>query len=67
MLSNCLKCRKNRESKSPKILKPKNGRIMLLSKCPVCDRKESKFIKEQEAKGLLSTTGKIALCGPLLI
>ena len=32
MLSNCLKCRKSRESKNPKVVRTKNGRIMLLSK-----------------------------------
>ena len=26
---------------------------MILSKCTVCDSKKSKFIKEQEASGLL--------------
>ena len=31
MLSFCLKCRKNAESKNPKIVSTKNGRIMLLS------------------------------------
>ena len=30
---------------------------MLLSKCAVCDNKNSKFIKEQEASGLLSSLG----------
>ena len=45
---------------------------MLLSKCPMCDSKNSKFIKQQEASGLLSslamktTFGKIILVGPLL-
>ena len=34
-----------------------NGRIMLLSKCTVCDSKNSKFIKQQEASGLLSSLG----------
>ena len=29
--------------------------------------KKTRFIKEQEAKGLLSITGKIPLLGPLLI
>ena len=29
MLSNCLKCRKNTESKNPKVVMTKNGRIML--------------------------------------
>ena len=57
MLSNCLKCRKNTESKSPKVVKTKNERIMVLSKCEVCDSKKSKFIKEQEASGLLSILG----------
>ena len=30
---------------------------MLLSKCIVCDSIKSKFIKEQEASGLLSSLG----------
>ena len=55
MLSYCLKCRKNTESKTPKVVRTKNGRIMLLSKCAVCNSKKSKFIKEQEARGLLSS------------
>ena len=72
MLSYCLKCRKNAKTKNPKVVKTKNGRIMLLSKCEVCDSKKSKFIKEQEASGLLSSLGiktplnKIPLLGPLL-
>ena len=45
---------------------------MLLSKCAVCDSKKLKFMKEQEACGLLSSLGikkflsKILLVGPLL-
>ena len=54
MLSYCLKCRKNTESKNPKVLRTKNGRIMLLSKCALCNSKKLKFLKEQEARGLLS-------------
>ena len=57
MLSHCLKCRKNTERKNPKVARAKNGRIMLLSKCTVCDSKKSKFIKQQEASGLLSSLG----------
>ena len=57
MLSYCLKCRKNTESKNPKVARLKNGRIMLLSKSAVCDTKKSKFIKQQEASGLLSSLG----------
>ena len=30
---------------------------MLLSKCAVCDSKTSKFIKEHEDSGLLSSSG----------
>ena len=54
MLCYCLKCRKNTQSKNPEVLKTKNGRIMLLSKCSVCNSKKSKFLKEQEARELLS-------------
>ena len=72
MLLFCLKCRKITDSKNPKVARTKNGKIMLLSKCAVCDSKKSKFIKEQEASGLLSNLGiktplsKISLVGPLL-
>ena len=54
MPSNCLKYKKNTESKNPKIVRTKNGRIMFLSKCAVYHSKKSKFIKQQEARGLLS-------------
>ena len=37
------------------MLKTKNSRPFLSSKCAVSGRKKSKFIKEQEAKGLLSS------------
>ena len=45
---------------------------MLLSNCVVCDSKKSKFLKQQEASGLLSSLGiktpsiKIPLVGTLL-
>ena len=52
-----LKCRKNTESKNPKSVKPKNGIIMLLSKCAVCYSEKLKFVKQQEANGLLSSLG----------
>ena len=73
MLPYCLKCRKYTESKNPKVVRTKNGRIMLLSKRGVCDSKKSKFIKEQEASGLLICLGintsfkKIHLLGPLFL
>ena len=55
--------KKNTESKYPKVVKSKNGRIMLLSKCTVYDRKKPKFIKEQEAAGLETYLSKIPLVG----
>ena len=55
MSSYRFKCRKNTESKNLKVLKTKNGRIMLLSKCAVCNSKKSKFIVEQEASRFLSS------------
>ena len=46
MLFYCLKCRKNTESKNPKAVRTKKGRIMFLPKFEVCGSKISKFIKE---------------------
>ena len=72
MLSYCLKCSKNTESKNQKLVKSKNGRIILLSKCAVWYTKKSRFIKEREASGLLSSLGikgllsNISLVGALL-
>ena len=57
MLSYCLKCRKNRESKNTKVVKRRNGRIVILSKCAVCHSKKSNFFKEQEASELLNSLG----------
>ena len=48
---------KNAENVNWKLLKTKNGRTMLSSKCAVCGSKNSRFMKEQEAKGLLSSLG----------
>ena len=57
LLHYCLKCRKNTETKNPKVTRTKNRIIMLLSNCAVCDSKKLKFMKEQEASGLLSSLG----------
>ena len=37
MLPYCLKCRKNTESKNPKVVKTYKGRIMFFSRRAVCD------------------------------
>ena len=69
MLSYCLKCRKNTESKNPEVVRTKNGRLMLLSKCVVCNGKKSKFPKEQEVKGLLDKIleTKIPILGDIIL
>ena len=57
MLTYRLKCRKNTKNKDAKMVKTKNGRLALSSKCAVCSSKKSKFMKEEEAEGLLSNSG----------
>ena len=57
MLFFCLKCRKNTEIKNLKVVKTTNGRIIILLKCAVCDSKRSKYVKQQEARWLLSNLG----------
>ena len=59
MLSYCLRCKKNTESINPRVLKTSNGKTMILSKCAICGSKKSKFIKKQEASGILSSVGII--------
>ena len=70
MLSYCLKCRQNQESKNPKVVKTRDKTVMLLSEWAMCNSKKSKFLKDQEAKGLLSSirirTPLIPLLGRLL-
>ena len=72
MKSYWLKCRKNTENINPKVSKKSNGRTMVLSKCAICDSKKSRFIKNQEAKGLLSNLGvrtslsKVPILGNIL-
>ena len=62
MKTYCLKCRKDTENIDPKIVRTKINRLVMQSKCSVCGLKKSRFVsatllKEQEAKGLLSTLG----------
>ena len=57
MLTYCVKCRENTENVNSKSFKTKNDRLIMQLKCPVCGIKKSRFVKEQEAKGLLSNLG----------
>ena len=54
MKTYCVKCRKDTENIDPKMVKTENNRIITQSKCTVCRIKKSRFVKQQEAKGLLS-------------
>ena len=72
MESYCLKCKKNTENIDPKISSTSNGKAMILSKCAICGSKKYRFIKNQEAKRLLSKLGiktplsKIPILGDVL-
>ena len=52
-----VKCRKDTENIEPKMVRTKNNRLIMQSKCPVCGIRKSRFVKEQEAMGLLSNLG----------
>ena len=49
-----MKCKRDTENIDPKMVRTKNNRLIMQSKCSVCGIKKSRFVKEQEAKGLLS-------------
>ena len=52
-----MKCRTQTESLDSGIFKTKIGRLIMQSNCAVCGFKKSRFVKEQEAKDLLSNLG----------
>ena len=39
------------------MFRTKNNKLIMQLKCPVCGINKSRFVKEQEAKGLLSNLG----------
>ena len=57
MKTYCVKCRKDTENLNSNIFKTKNNRLLMQSKCTDCGIKQSRFVKEQEAKGLLNNLG----------
>ena len=54
MKTYCAKCRKGTKNIDPKMVRAKKSRLVMQSKCSVCGIKKSRFVKEQEAKSLLS-------------
>ena len=57
MKTYCIKCRKDAESIVPKAVRTKNNRLVMQSKCSACRIKKSRFVKEQEAKDLITNLG----------
>ena len=72
MESYCLKCKKYTKNINPQVSSTSNGKLMILSKCAICGSRKSKFIKKQDAKGILSSLGiktplsKTTLLGDIL-
>ena len=72
MESYCLKCKKYTKNINPQVSSTSNGKMMILSKCAICNSKKSKFINKQQAKELLSNLGiktplgKIPILGDIL-
>ena len=69
----CLKCRKVTENINRKVSNTSSNRTMILSKCAICSSKKSIFLKDREAKGLLSNLGvrtplsKVPILGNFLL
>ena len=72
MESYCVKCKRYTKNINPRILSTSKGKAMILSKCAIYGSKKSRFIKNQEAKGLLSYLGlrtplsKVPILGDIL-
>ena len=72
MESFCLKCKKHTKNINPQVSSTSNGKVLILSKCAISGSKKSRFIKNQEAKGLLSKLGiktpftKLPILGDIL-
>ena len=72
MESYSLKCKKNTVNIDPEVSSTSNNRVMILSKYALGGNKKSRFIKHEEAKGVLSKLGiktplsKILILGDIL-
>ena len=72
MESYCLKCKKHTRNINPRVSSTSNGKVMILSKCGICNSKKSKFINKQETSGLLNKLGiktpfsKLPILGDIL-
>ena len=55
--TSCLACRKYTKNNNSKIVRNRQNRLMIQSNCATCDSKKSRFIKEQQAMGILNNLG----------
>ena len=53
----CLVCRDYTKSINPKIIRNRQNRYIIQSNCAICGSKKSRFIKEQQAMGILRNLG----------
>ena len=53
----CLVCRKYTKNNNPEVVTNRQNRLMIESNCAICGSKKSRFIKEQQAVGILSNLG----------
>ena len=51
----CLVCKKYTRNINPKVIKTKNNKKMMLSRCSICNNKKSAFISQ--GSGLLDSLG----------
>ena len=55
MNTHCLSCKKDTRNIDPKVIKTKNNRKMMLSRCSICNNKKSTFISQ--GSGLFDSLG----------
>ena len=72
MESYCLRCKKYTKNINPRVSHISNCKVIILSKCAKCGSEKPWFMKNQEAKGLLSSLGlktpltKVPLLGDIM-
>ena len=49
----CVKSKNDADNIDPRMFRTKNNRLLMQSKCSVCENKKSRFVKEKEAKGFI--------------
>ena len=49
----CFACRKYTKNNNPRVVRNGQNRLMMQSNCARCNSKKSRFIKKQQAMGIL--------------